>query len=134
MKLGIVGAGFAAAFHCESLVGLCSLPFEIAGVTSLRPESREKFGRQRKVRVFSSFEEMLKEVDAVDICVPPYAHEEMIVRAAEAGRLHALQKLRFQCISRCSSNHATRASEARLPSSPLNPCPAPSITISLLVT
>ncbi len=92
MKLGIAGAGFAARFHYECLEKLCSVPVQVTGITSLRPESREKFSREKKLKAYAGFTEMLKEVDAVDLCVPPYVHEELIVQAAEAKKHVIVEK------------------------------------------
>jgi predicted dehydrogenase len=86
MRIGIVGAGFAARYHYECLQRIHSIPIEVVGVTSLRAESRERFASQRGIRAFLSLDELLREVDVVDICAPPYVHEEMIVRAAKLGK------------------------------------------------
>jgi predicted dehydrogenase len=83
MRIGIVGAGFAARYHYECLKRVYTVPIEVIGVTSLRPESREKFAIQRGLKAFSSFDELLDAVDVIDVCVPPYVHEDMIVCAAE---------------------------------------------------
>jgi predicted dehydrogenase len=86
MKIGIVGAGFAAKYHYECLKRIHNVDLEIAGVTSQRKESREEFGRERDLKVFSNYQDLLNEVDVVDLCVPPYVHEEMIIEAARAGK------------------------------------------------
>jgi predicted dehydrogenase len=86
MRIGLVGAGFAANYHYECLQKVHSVPLDIVGLTSLTPESRERFAEQRGIEAFSSFDELIRAVDVVDICAPPYVHEEMIVRAAERGR------------------------------------------------
>jgi predicted dehydrogenase len=38
---------------------------------------------------FSTIDELLRAVDVIDICAPPYVHEEMIVQASAAGK-HAI--------------------------------------------
>jgi predicted dehydrogenase len=86
MKIGIAGAGFAARYHFDCLNRVHSVPVEVVGVTSLTRKSRESFAQQRGIKAFSSFDELIDAVDVVDICTPPYVHEEMIVQAAERGR------------------------------------------------
>jgi len=86
LRVGIVGTGMAGRFHFDCLQRVHSVPIEIVGATSLRAESRERFAQERGIKAFSSFEELVAQVDIVDICVPPYAHEEMIVLAARAGK------------------------------------------------
>ncbi len=86
LRVGIVGAGFAAAFHVDCLRRVHGIAVEVAGVTSPRPESREAFGREHGVPVYGSAQEMLEHVDVLDICSPPYAHEDAILAAAAAGK------------------------------------------------
>jgi predicted dehydrogenase len=59
---------------------------EVTGVTSLQAKRREAFGAEFGVPVFASAAEMLPAVDVLDICTPPYAHEEAILAAAAAGK------------------------------------------------
>ena len=86
LRIGLVGAGFAARYHYECLRRTYGVQVEIAGVTSLRRESCEKFAAQRGLTPFESVEAMLDKVDCLDICSPPYAHEAGILAAARAGK------------------------------------------------
>jgi predicted dehydrogenase len=56
------------------------------GITDIIPERAEAFARERGIAVYKSFGDMLKEVDAVDICTPPFVHAENIFAAANAGK------------------------------------------------
>ncbi len=85
IQVGIVGAGFAARFHVESLRRIYGFEVELAGVTSLRAESREAFGEEHGIPVFDNVEAMLEHIDVLDICSPPYVHEDGILAAASAG-------------------------------------------------
>ena len=85
VRVGIVGAGFAARFHYECLEAMGSA-VEVVGCTSLREESRSKFGAERGIEAFDSLEAMLEQVDLVDICSPPYAHLDGIIDAAGMGK------------------------------------------------
>ena len=85
LRIGIVGAGFAGKFHVECLRRVYGARVELAGVTSLRKESREAFGKKHDIPAFDSVASMLREVDVLDICSPACAHEEQLLAAAESG-------------------------------------------------
>ncbi|MDY7009168.1 MAG: Gfo/Idh/MocA family oxidoreductase [Planctomycetota bacterium] len=85
VRVGIVGAGFAASFHVESLRRVYGFDVELAGVTSLRAESRQAFGAEHDIPVYENINAMLEQIDVLDICSPPYVHEEGILAAASAG-------------------------------------------------
>ena len=85
IRVGLVGAGFAAKFHLESLRQVHGVQVQMTGVTSLRPESRQAFGRRHGIPVFDDVASMLPEVDVLDIVSPPAAHEEGMLLAAERG-------------------------------------------------
>ncbi|NLE67582.1 MAG: Gfo/Idh/MocA family oxidoreductase [Lentisphaerae bacterium] len=85
VRIGIVGTGFAGRFHVESMRQVHGVDIQIAGVTSLREESRVAFGAKHGIPVFPDVRSMLGSVDAVDICSPPYAHHEAMEQAAAAG-------------------------------------------------
>lgn len=86
IRIGIVGAGFAAGFHIETLRRVYGFDVELAAVTSLHAGSREKFGREHNIPVYDSVEDMLEHIDVLDICSPPYVHEEGIMAAVSAGK------------------------------------------------
>lgn len=86
LRVGIVGAGMAGRFHLECLRRVYGVGVEVTGVTSLRRESREAFGRLHCVPVFEDVGSLLERVDLLDVCSPPCAHEEAIIAAASAGK------------------------------------------------
>ena len=86
VRVGLVGAGFAADYHVECLRQVYGVEVELAAVTSLRAESREAFGQKHGIPVFEDVHAMLDHVGLLDICSPPYAHEEGILAAARAGK------------------------------------------------
>ncbi len=85
IKIGLVGAGFAARFHLDSLRRVYGVTVELAGVTSRRPESCQAFGREHGIPVYENLEAMLPHVDGIDLCSPPSAHAQGILQAARAG-------------------------------------------------
>jgi predicted dehydrogenase len=92
IKIGLVGAGFAGRYHVECLKRIYGTVVEIAGVTSLQKESRNAFGSRYSIPVYDSVDEMLDNVDVLDICSPPFAHEANILAAAEKGKAIICEK------------------------------------------
>ncbi|OPZ85017.1 MAG: putative oxidoreductase YcjS [bacterium ADurb.Bin429] len=92
LRVGIVGAGMAADYHVVCLRRVYGVTVEIAGVTSLREESRQAFGVPRGIPVYASLDAMLDHVDVVDICTPPACHLEGIRLAARAGKHLIVEK------------------------------------------
>jgi predicted dehydrogenase len=94
IRTGYVGAGFAAAFHHESLLAVRSLDVKPVGVFSPRAASREGFAAERGLTAFDSLEKLLAAVDVVHVCVPPAFHEQVTVAALNAG-VHAVVEKPF---------------------------------------
>ncbi len=92
IRVGIVGARFAARFHWEGYRRVYGVPVEVAGVTSKSAESRETFARERGVRAFATFEELCDAVDVVDLCTPGSTHEPLAVQALERGKHVIVEK------------------------------------------
>ncbi len=95
LNVGMVGAGFAARFHTESLRRVHGLDVEVIGVISHRSQSAAAFAEQMRIpRVYGAFEEMLADdaVDVVDLCVPTYLHLPMTRQAAQAGKHVIVEK------------------------------------------
>jgi predicted dehydrogenase len=92
LRVGIVGAGMAAAYHVVCLRRVYGVTIEIAGVTSLRAESRQAFGAARDIPAFATLDAMLDHVDVVDICTPPACHLDGIRLAAAAGKHLIVEK------------------------------------------
>src|SRR5450759_1614286 len=86
IRVGLVGAGFAGRFHLECLRRVYGVEIEVTGVTSLRAESRAKFGKAHGIPVFESVDAMLEQIDLLDVCSPPCVHEQGILAAAAAGK------------------------------------------------
>jgi predicted dehydrogenase len=92
IQVGIVGAGFAGEFHYESMQAVRGVPLEVVGVATRTKESREAFASERGITAFDSVDELIEACDVVDVCTPPYVHEEITVRAAEAGKHVIVEK------------------------------------------
>ncbi len=92
VRIGLVGTGFAGHYHVECLRRIYGVNVELTAVTSKRAESREAFAAENGMTPFDSVEAMLDHVDVLDICSPPYTHENGIVKAACAGKAILCEK------------------------------------------
>jgi len=102
----------AGAFHLRCLRRVYGVAVEVAGVTSLRAGSREDFGRRHGIRVFADAASLLGEVDVLDVCSPPYAHEEAILAAAAAGRGVICEKPLTGCFGPPGAGEGFRGDDA----------------------
>ncbi len=92
IRVGLVGARFAARFHWNGYRRVFGVPVEVVGVTSQSPESRETFAREHGIRAFASLEELCDDVNVVDICTPGAAHEPLAVAALRRGKHVVIEK------------------------------------------
>ena len=92
VRVGIVGARFAAKFHWDGLRRVYGVPLEIVGVTSKTAEARDAFARVKGIRAFETFEELCAAVDVIDLCTPPSSHEQLAVEALRAGKHVIIEK------------------------------------------
>ncbi len=89
IRIGMVGAGFAADFHALAFGQVCGIDARVVAVTSQRERSRASFAEKHDIpSTYENLTEMLdgEEIDVVDLCVPTYVHAEYIVQAAHAGK------------------------------------------------
>jgi len=89
IKVGIMGAGFAADFHAHAYRRLGHLDVELVAVAATSMESARAFCRRHHVpRAFDSAEALLAcdEIDLVDLSVPNALHEPLAIAAANAGK------------------------------------------------
>ena len=92
IRIGIVGARFAARFHWQGYQRVYGTPVQVVGVTSLSVDSREAFARERRIQAFASFEELCEAVDVVDLCTPGSTHEPFAVQALRRGKHLVIEK------------------------------------------
>ncbi|MCR5109003.1 MAG: Gfo/Idh/MocA family oxidoreductase [Lachnospiraceae bacterium] len=87
--IGMAGAGRATELHMSALQRYTEVPVCYKHIIAHRMEQvnlmKDRFGF---VNASLSFDDLLndKEIDVIDICTPPYVHEEMIVKALKAGK------------------------------------------------
>jgi predicted dehydrogenase len=92
IRVGIVGAGFAARFHNLNLRRVHTVPVQVSGVTSRSAHSRETFARENSVPAFDSFEALCDASDVIDLCSPPSTHEWLAIGALKRGKHIIVEK------------------------------------------
>lgn len=92
IRVGIVGARFAARFHWEGLSRVHGVPVQIVGVTSITPEAREAFAEDKKIRSLATLADLCEAVDVIDLCTPPASHEKLALQALARGKHVIIEK------------------------------------------
>ncbi|MFD8912519.1 Gfo/Idh/MocA family protein [Streptomyces sp. NPDC059575] len=84
MRIGLLGTGpWARAAHAPALAGHTAVDF--AGVWGRSPEAAAELAGEYGVRAYEDVDELLAEVDAVAVALPPSVQAGLAVRAARAG-------------------------------------------------
>lgn len=87
--IGMAGAGRATELHINALKRFTGIPLRFKMIVARRKEQLEV---AKAIYGFEEtsydFEDLLADpdIDVIDICTPPYVHEEMIERAMLAGK------------------------------------------------
>lgn len=87
--IGVAGAGRATELHMNALKRNSGIPVCYKHIIARRMEqvnvAKERYGF---INASLNFDDLLNdpEIDVIDICTPPYAYEDMIIRALEAGK------------------------------------------------
>jgi predicted dehydrogenase len=95
VRIGMVGARHGATLHLENLGAMRGQRVEIVGVCSQSRESAEACARRFNIPfVTTEIAALLarKDVDAVDLCVPPVLHHPFAAQAAAAGKHIIVEK------------------------------------------
>ena len=83
-RIGMVGAGGVARRHARVLSGFADV--QVAGITDILSTAAEELAAGCGARVFGTVDEMLTAgVDAVYVCVPPFAHGPAELAVIDAG-------------------------------------------------
>ena len=92
IRVGIVGARFAAQFHLAGYRRVYGVPVEVVGVTSKSQESAEAFAREHGIKAFASLEELCEAVDVIDLSTPGSSHEPLAMAALARGTHVVIEK------------------------------------------
>lgn len=89
IRLGMLGAGRATELHMNALQRYSGVPVRYCTIAARRWEqvraAQQRYGFQKATLDYG---EILTdpEINVVDICTPPYMHEQMILEALAAGK------------------------------------------------
>lgn len=87
--IGMAGAGRATELHINGLNRYSGYPICLKHIIAKREEqvksAKEKYGF---LSYSLDFNDLINdsEIDVIDICTPPYAHADMIIKALQAGK------------------------------------------------
>lgn len=89
LTIGMAGAGRATELHMGAIRRFSGIPLRFKRIIARRPE---QVNAAQKLYGFEEasvdFNDLLTdtEIDVIDICTPPYVHEEMIKKSLAAGK------------------------------------------------
>ncbi|SNS20396.1 Predicted dehydrogenase [Geodermatophilus saharensis] len=85
IRIGVVGAGFIAGRHVESLTGLDGVA--VPGVADPQADRAQRLAERAGGRAYGAWEDLLdgEELDALYVCVPPGQHGAVEDAAIDAG-------------------------------------------------
>ena len=89
VTIGMAGAGRATELHIQALKRFSGVPVRLKTIVARRKEQLEEAQKLYGFEQISyDFDDMVNdpEIDVIDICTPPYAHEDMIEKAMMAGK------------------------------------------------
>jgi predicted dehydrogenase len=95
VRVGLVGAGFAARFHADCYRRVAGIEVELRAVAAAHPERARALADEFAItRVYERVDDLLAdpEVDLIDLCVPNNLHVPLIEAAAHAGKHVAVEK------------------------------------------
>ena len=92
VRAGIVGAGFSARFHYESLRRVYSANVDVKGVYALDKDQAAQYAQERGVKAYDSLEALIADVDVVHCCVLVQGHEEIALAALERDKHVIVEK------------------------------------------
>jgi predicted dehydrogenase len=92
IRTGIVGAGFAARFHFESLHKAHGTNIEIEGVFAIDAVQAASYAKERGIKTYDTLESLIDKVDVIHVCTPPVAHEPVAIAALQRGKFAIVEK------------------------------------------
>lgn len=79
-RVAIIGVGFMGNTHAK---GYKNIGVDIVAIADIDNNARTKFKQEYKCEVFETAEKMMSEyadkIDFIDICIPTYQHEKMVL-------------------------------------------------------
>lgn len=87
--IGMAGAGRATELHINALKRFSGIPIRLKTIVARRESQLKSACEKYGFEGYSlDFDELVTdpEIDVIDICTPPYTHEEMIEKAMKGGK------------------------------------------------
>lgn len=102
-KVGLVGYGFMGHMHAQCYVATGDA--KVVALCDIDPEKRKEAEEKYNCKTYECIDCMLKDsdLDIVDICVPTYLHEEMVVKAAKAKKNIMCEKPMSNSVEACDN-------------------------------
>lgn len=95
VKVAIVGGGFMGTTHAK---GYKNIGVEIVAIADIDKKAKEDFMKTYNCKGFDTAQSMMEavhsEIDYLDVCIPTYQHEEMVLLAAKYNK-HVLSEKPF---------------------------------------
>ncbi|GAB2816287.1 Gfo/Idh/MocA family protein [Ferruginibacter profundus] len=92
IRAGIIGSGFAAAFHYAAIKRVHSAGITIAGAFSTNNYRVKAFTAPRGIRGFESLHTLIADSDVLHICTPPATHEQLVIEVLKQGKYVIVEK------------------------------------------
>ncbi|MCS7225194.1 MAG: Gfo/Idh/MocA family oxidoreductase [Armatimonadetes bacterium] len=93
VRVGLIGAGFAARFHYDAFRSLPEV--KVVAVASRTKEKAEAFARERGIPdAYGDYQRILDrtDIDLIDVVTPNFAHKEPVIAAAQSGKNVIVEK------------------------------------------
>ncbi len=93
IRFGIIGGGMIGPFHAEAISQLDDA--ELIGVATTREKTAKPFAERFGVKAwYTDYHKLLQrdDIDVVNICTPPFLHEEMTIAAVKEGKHVLVEK------------------------------------------
>ena len=90
MKIGVAGAGHLGKIHIKLISEIPEL--ELVGIFDVNQENCRKVANEYNVRSFTSYDEMIEQVEAVDIVTPTLSHYDLAIKALKSFKHIFIEK------------------------------------------
>ncbi|MBW5410400.1 Gfo/Idh/MocA family oxidoreductase, partial [Brachyspira hampsonii] len=112
VKVAIVGGGFMGTTHAK---GYKNIGVEIVAIADIDKKAKEDFMKTYNCKGFDTAQSMMEaihsEIDFLDVCIPTYQHEEMVLLAAKYNK-HVLSEKPFALTLEAIDNMLDAAQKA----------------------
>lgn len=91
MKIGVVGAGHLGKIHIR-LIKELSDKFELVGFFDQHDDNAQKVAEEYGIKAYSSYEDLLDDVDCIDIVTPTLSHFDCASKALRLSKHVFIEK------------------------------------------